>query len=135
MASTKSPFYTVEIVEPSQYSIPQNFPLLECFYVNFSYTHHTHIRSSTTPTTTSFNYTFFIPWYILCDCDDFEEVDPDSVTMEYLHGTFSSCPISIDLLDPILLHMGEYARYMIEGNNEGHSILEMDVSVEVYTYS
>ncbi|KAE9595905.1 hypothetical protein Lalb_Chr17g0343691 [Lupinus albus] len=134
MASTKSPFYTVEIEEPSHCTFPQNCPLSECFYVNFSYTHNVHIRNITTPNTTSFNDNFFIPWIVLCDCDDFELMDPDSVPMACLYATFSSSPFSLDLLDSILLHMGEYSRYMIEHNNEGYSILEMNVIVEVNTF-
>ncbi|KAK7276324.1 hypothetical protein RIF29_17463 [Crotalaria pallida] len=128
--------YTIRVEEPCQYStITQDITLTECFYIKFRYTHKVHSKHSEIPTKTSINETFFIPWNILCDCDDFEVMDPDSVTMANLYKTFSFMDIDRDLLESTFVHMGEHARYMTENNEENRSILEMDVVVHVNSYS
>lgn len=41
--------------------------------------------------------------------------------------------VPIDVLEVVLPQMGKCAREMVESNNEGHDILEMDVSLHVTT--
>ena len=126
----------IQIEEPTEYSTPQDNSSSECFYINFRYTSVDQVSlsrfmNSEMPVTTSFNMTFSVPRNILCNCDEFEVFDPDSICMTYLRNIFTSVPISSEVLDSILPFMGEYANDMIERNYEGLNILEMDVTVNV----
>lgn len=124
---------------PTQYSIPQDLdcPLLgPCFRINLYLTHveEHDTNSEILSTTTIFNDTFFIPSYVLCDCDQFDVFNPDSFTMTYLHETFSSIPfIPFESWNSIIFLMGERAKQMVEENYEELDILEMAAMVRINT--
>ncbi|KAK7300070.1 hypothetical protein RJT34_10902 [Clitoria ternatea] len=113
---------------------PKEFPLGECFSINFCYTH---INQSNThmPTTISFNKSLILPWCILILCDQVEIDDPYSTIVLLLHGILRSLPISLELLDSILPTIGDCARDMIEHNVDDRELLEMDVVIRVITPS
>jgi len=110
-------------IEESYDTIPQIFYPHECFLVKLHYFH-----------SNSFNhYPFIIPRNILCDYDDFESVDPDSLSNTLLRNAFSVLPNEAS--EQTLLLIGDYARHMSKVNFEGDRILEMDVLVCQKGYS
>lgn len=114
--SSSNESYFIRIKEPAQI-IPKKICAPECFYINFHLIH----------STSSQHYLFFFPRHILCDYDDFESLDPNSLTNIVLRNTFSSVPISPQMLEETLIFMGEYAR-----NMDSNSYV-MDVFFEITT--
>jgi len=115
MSSSIEPYFIH--IEKSYDTIPQTFYPRECFLIKLHYFH-----------STSFNhYNFLIPRNILCDYDDFDSVDPDSLINTLLRNAFSMLPDEV--LEETLLFMADYARHMSKVNIEGDRILEMDVLV------
>ncbi|KAK7321005.1 hypothetical protein VNO77_31050 [Canavalia gladiata] len=112
-------------------SIPQESPFSDYFYINFNYTLHEIIPSQTHPSNftyddiTTIDRIFLVPREILCDCNEVTVLDRNNTI--FMHDTFSSVPISPELLDAILPLIGECAREMIAQNREGRNIWEMDV--------
>lgn len=111
--SSSNESYLIHVEESTQ-TISPSYCLPHCFYIKLHQIH----------STSSQHYIFLIPRNILCNYDDFESLDPDSLSNIFLHNTFSSVPISPQVLEETLLFMSEYARHM---NSTSY---EMDVFLE-----
>ena len=104
-------------IEESYDTVPQKIYPHECFLIKLHYFH-----------SNSFNhYNFLIPCNILCDYDDFESVDPNSLSNTLLCNVFLVLPDEV--LEETLLLMADSARHMSKVNFQGDRILEMDVLV------
>jgi len=115
MSSSSEPYFI--LIEESYDTIPQIFYPHECFLIKRHCFH-----------SPSFNhYSFIIPRNILCDHDDFESVDPDSLSNTLLRNAFSVLPDEV--LEDTLFLIGDNARHMSRVNFEGDRILKMDVLV------
>jgi len=67
-----------------------------------------------------------IPCDILCNCDEITVLDKDA---NILYDTFSSMPISPDILKQILPDIGKHAKEMVANNDEGHNWWEIVVTL------
>lgn len=84
-----------------------------------------HYHSHSQPTLFT-RYFFEVPVNILINHDEFECLDPESLTNTFLSNTFSIIPFP---MEQILLHMADFARSMIMANDEDHQTLWLNVEV------
>jgi hypothetical protein len=123
-------------IEEPTFTIPKDDPFSNHFYINFYYCQvsfplHLNTSNSSSACETTMNRIFFIPCDILCNCDEITPFDKDANT--FLYYTFSSMPVSSDILKQILPEIGKYAKKMVANNDEGHA-WEINVMLCVYTW-
>jgi len=116
---------TISSIEEPTFTIPKNDPFSNHVYINFCYCQinfplHLNASNSFSACSTTMNRIFFIPYDILGKCDD-----------TFLYYTFSSMPISPDILKEILPDIGKYAKEMVANNDNRW---EMNVKLSVCTW-
>lgn len=119
-----------EPIIPTLEDIP--YWMIDFFYIDFQYTHITlpSKHNGTKSFTTTTNESFFIPYEILCICNEFTVKERDRNIFP-LYDIFFW--VSIDILDKILPLIGKCARQMVAHNYEECDLLEMDISLQVIT--
>jgi len=117
--------FRISSIEEPTFTIPKDDPFIKDYYINFHYIQvnfplHLNASNSFSACSTTMNRIFFIPCDILSNCDD---------ANTFLHYTFSSMPISPDILKQILPDIGKYAKEMVANNR-----WEIDVTLSVCTW-
>ena len=116
--------------EEPTFTIPKDDPFSNHFYINFHYIQvnfplHLNASNSFSACSTTMNRIFFIPCDILSNCDD---------ANTFLYYTFSSMPISSDIVKQILPEIGKHVKEMVAKNDEGHNRWEIDAKLFAYTW-
>jgi len=121
---------SIEFEEPT-FTISKDDPFSNHVYINFYYWQikfplHLNASNSFSACSTTMNRIFFIPYDILCNCDDVNT---------FLYYTFSSMPIYPNILKQILPKIGKYAKEMVAiSNDEGYNRWELDVKLYATTW-
>ena len=105
---------TISSIEEPTFTIPKDNPFSNHVYINFHYCQvnfplDLNASNSYFACRATMDRIFFIPCDILCNCDD---------ANTFLYYTFSSMPISPDILKQIRPDIGKYAKEMVANNDD-----------------